>query len=67
MKLPELINTNLTIINGSIGGKNGNTASLIKKIKRKVYKIDPNIKIKILHLHSNFDWPKVRNIIPTWS
>jgi multimeric flavodoxin WrbA len=63
MKPLEIINTNLTIINGSIGGKNGNTASLIKKIKRKIFKIDSNIKIKILHLHSNFDWPKVRNII----
>lgn len=63
MKPLETININLTIINGSIGGKNGNTASLIKKIKRKISKIDSNIKIKILHLHSNFDWPKVRNII----
>ena len=26
----------LTIINGSIGGKNGNTGSLIKKIRKKI-------------------------------
>ena len=54
---------NLTIINGSIGGKNGNTGSLIKKIKRKIFKIDSSIKIKILHLHKDFFWPKVRHII----
>ena len=53
----------LTIINGSIGGKNGNTGSLIKKIKRKINRIDSNIKIKILHLHKDFFWPKVRHII----
>jgi len=53
----------LTIINGAIGGKNGNTGSLIKKIRKKINKIDPNIKIKILHLHKDFFWPKVRHII----
>jgi len=53
----------ITIINGSIGGKNGNTGSLIKKIKKKIYSIDSNIKIKILHLHKDFYWPKVRHLI----
>lgn len=53
----------LTIINGAIGGKNGNTGSLIKKIRKKINKIDPNIKVKILHLHKDFFWPKVRHII----
>ena len=56
-------NITLTIINGSIGGKNGNTASLIKKIRRKINKIDTSIKVKILHLHKDFYWPKVRHII----
>ena len=53
----------LTIINGAIGGKNGNTGSLIKKIRRKINKIDSNISVKILHLHKDFFWPKVRHII----
>jgi multimeric flavodoxin WrbA len=53
----------LTIINGSIGGKNGNTASLIKKIRKKINKISPDSKVRILHLHKDFDWPKVRNVI----
>ena len=53
----------LTIINGSIGGKNGNTGSLIKKICKKINRIDSNIKIKIIHLHKDFYWPKVRHII----
>jgi len=62
MKL-QIKSLTLTIINGSIGGKNGNTSSLIKKIKRKINKIDPVIKIKILHLHKDFYWPKVRSFI----
>lgn len=53
----------LTIINGSIGGKNGNTGSLIRKIKKKIDRIDSGIKIKIVHLHKDFHWPKVRHII----
>jgi len=53
----------LTIVNGSIGGKNGNTASLIQKIRKKINKIYKTIKIKILHLHKDFFWPKVRHVI----
>lgn len=62
MKLPKKKVT-LTIINGSIGGKNGNTGSLIKKIVKKINKIDSNILIKVIHIRKDFNWLKVRNLI----
>lgn len=55
----------IAIINGSLGGRTGNTHNLIKKIRKTINKIDPDIKVKIIHLHPGFNWPHVRKIIRT--
>ena len=55
----------LSIINGSLGGRTGNTFNLIKKLKKTVHKIDPEIKVRIIHLAPNFNWPHVRKYIRT--
>jgi len=53
----------LSIINGALGGRTGNTFNLIKKLKKTVHKIDPEIKVRIIHLTPNFNWPHVRKYI----
>lgn len=53
----------ITIINGSLGGRSGNTGHLIKKIRKIILKEDSEIKVKIIHLHPSFDWIRVRKII----
>lgn len=55
----------IAIINGSLGGRTGNTHNLIKKIRKTINKIDPEIRVKIIHLHPGFNWPHVRKIIRT--
>jgi multimeric flavodoxin WrbA len=52
-----------TILNGSLGGRTGNTNNLIQKIKRIILKRDSETKIKIIHLSPSFDWIKVRRAI----
>jgi multimeric flavodoxin WrbA len=53
----------ITIINGSLGGRSGNTGHLIKKIRKITLKKDSEIKVKIVHLQPSFDWVRVRKII----
>lgn len=53
----------ISIINGALGGRTGNTFNLIKKLKRTVHKIDPDIKVRIIHLAPGFNWPHVRKYI----
>jgi hypothetical protein len=63
--MTEVKKYTLSIINGSIGGRTGNTFNLIKKLKKTIHKIDPEIKVHIIHLHPNFNWPHVRKCIRT--
>jgi len=51
---------NILIINGALGGRVGNTAMLLKKIKRMTHKSYPDVKIKIIHLHPSFSWNRVK-------
>lgn len=55
----------ISIINGALGGRTGNTFNLIKKLKKTVHKIDPDIKVRIIHLHPSFNWPHVRKYLRT--
>jgi hypothetical protein len=54
------------IINGAIGGRTGNTAMLLKKIKRMLLRhstVDVDIKVKIIHLSPSFSWNSVKRSI----
>jgi multimeric flavodoxin WrbA len=52
-----------TILNGSLGGRTGNTNNLIKKVKKLILKRDPSTKVRVIHLSPTFDWIKVRRAI----
>lgn len=54
---------NILVINGAMGGRAGNTSMLIKKIKRMILKINPEAKIKVVHLHPSFCWNSVKRNI----
>ena len=54
---------NITIINGSLGGRTGNTNNLMQKVRRIILKKDPGTKVRIIHLSPTFDWIKVRRAI----
>lgn len=51
----------ITIVNGSLGGRTGNTSRLIAKVKRVLTKLNSEVKIKIIHLNPHFDWIKTRS------
>jgi hypothetical protein len=51
----------ITIVNGSLGGRTGNTSRLISKIKKILLKKEESLKIKIIHLSPHFDWVKTRS------
>lgn len=53
----------ITIVNGSLGGRTGNTNNLIQKIKKIIRKKDEKAKINLVHLSPHFDWLKVRRNI----
>lgn len=55
----------ISIINGALGGRTGNTFNLIKKLKKTINKIDPAIKVRIIHLAPQFNWPHVRKYLRT--
>jgi hypothetical protein len=63
--MSEIKKHTIAIINGSLGGRTGNTHNLIKKIRKTINKINPDINVKIIHLHPGFNWPHVRKIIRT--
>lgn len=52
-----------TILNGSLGGRTGNTNNLIQKVRKLILKRDPSTKIRVIHLSPTFDWIKVRRAI----
>ena len=54
-----------TIINGSLGGRTGNTNNLILKVKKLILSKDATSKVCIVHLSPTFDWIKVRRAIKT--
>lgn len=54
---------NILIINGALGGRVGNTAMLLKKIKRMILKGREGIKVKIINLHPTFCWNTVKRNI----
>lgn len=54
---------NILLINGALGGRVGNTAMLLKKIKRMILKNHDNVKVKIIHLHPSFCWNSVKRNI----
>lgn len=62
-KVPENKKYTIAIINGSLGGRTGNTQNLIKKIRKTVNKIDGDIIVRVIHLAPGFNWPRVRKII----
>jgi len=45
----------ISIINGSLGGRTGNTHNLIKKLRKTINKIDPEIKVRVIHLTPSFN------------
>ena len=53
----------VAIINGSLGGRTGNTNNLINKIKKIILKKNSHAKVKIVHLSPSFDWMKVKRCI----
>lgn len=55
----------ISIINGSLGGRSGNTGQLINKIRKILQKIDPSIKVCVLNLSPSFDWLRARKTIRT--
>jgi len=55
----------ISIINGSLGGRTGNTHNLIKKLRKTINKIDPEIKVRVIHLTPSFNWLLVRKYIRT--
>ena len=55
----------ISIINGSLGGRTGNTHNLIKKLRKTINKIDPEIKVRVIHLTPSFNWLLVRKYIKT--
>ena len=52
-----------TILNGSLGGRTGNTNNLIQKVKKLILKRDSSTKVRVIHLSPHFDWIKVRRAI----
>ena len=54
---------NVLIINGALGGRAGNTAMLLKKIKRMLLKEQDQIKVRIIHLYPTFVWNSVKHSI----
>ena len=52
-----------TILNGSLGGRTGNTNNLIQKVRKLILKRDINTKVRVIHLSPTFDWIKVRRAI----
>lgn len=54
---------NVLIINGAIGGRTGNTAMLLKKIKRMILKEHEAVKVKTVNLHPTFCWTSVKRSI----
>lgn len=54
---------NILIINGALGGRAGNTAMLVTKVKRMILKSHEEVKVKIVHLYPSFDWPSVKRHI----
>lgn len=54
---------NVLIINGAIGGRAGNTAMLLKKIKKMILKQHEAVKVKTIHLHPTFCWNSVKRNI----
>jgi len=53
----------VTIINGSLGGRTGNTNNLLKRVKKLVLKRNSNTKVRIVHLCPSFDWLKIKRYI----
>lgn len=53
----------VTILNGSLGGRTGNTNNLVTKVKKMIVKNVDNAKVSIIHLSPHFDWVKVRRSI----
>lgn len=54
---------NILLINGALGGRVGNTAMLLKKIKKMILKNHDEVKVKIIHLHPSFCWNTVKRSI----
>ena len=44
----------VTILNGSLGGRTGNTNNLLQKVKRIIHKEDSRTKINLIHLSPHF-------------
>jgi multimeric flavodoxin WrbA len=57
------VSKNVLIINGALGGRAGNTAMLLKKIKRMLLKEQDQIKVRIIHLYPTFVWNSVKHSI----
>lgn len=62
-KIPDKSAPIITIINGSLGGRTGNTNNLILKVKKIILKENSHSKVKIIHLSPHFDWLKVKRYI----
>jgi multimeric flavodoxin WrbA len=54
---------NVLIINGSLGGRAGNTSMLLKKIRRMILKTNDATRVRIVHLHPTFSWNTVKGCI----
>ena len=54
---------NILIINGALGGRAGNTAMLLTKVKRMTVKSHADVKVKIIHLYPSFNWVAVKRDI----
>lgn len=54
---------NVLIINGAIGGRNGNTSMLLKKVKKTILKQHDTVRVKIIQLYPTFCWNSVKRNI----
>lgn len=64
-KMTEERKYTILIVNGSLGGRTGNTHNLIKKIRKTITKIDGLIKVQVIHLNPQFNWIRIRKHIKT--
>lgn len=55
--------TNVLIINGAMGGRVGNTAMLLKKIKKMVLTKHDLVRVRVIHLSPSFCWTSVKRAI----
>ena len=54
---------NVLILNGSMGGRTGNTSMLLNKIRRIILKSDYDVRVKMVHLAPSFIWNNVKRAI----